>query len=91
MLKMGFLFYFGYIPSTLMYAVQHISNIPTIIFFEKNYVFITLKINTMLKAFLANQFILSITFCVPLPSDKSDKVVSWYDFLFYNFFVLIQI
>ncbi len=35
-------------------------NIPTIIFFKKNYVFIILKINTLVNAFFANQFILSI-------------------------------
>ena len=34
--------------------------IPTIIFFKKNYVFIILKINTLVNAFFANQFILSI-------------------------------
>jgi len=36
------------------------SFIPTIIFLEKNYVFIVLKINTLVKAIFANQFILSI-------------------------------
>ena len=34
-------------------------NITTIIFFKKNYVFIILKINTLVNAFFANQFILS--------------------------------
>ena len=34
--------------------------IPTIIFFEKNYVFIILKINNFVKIFFANQFILSL-------------------------------
>jgi hypothetical protein len=35
-------------------------HITTIIFFEKNYVFIRLKINALVKAIFANQFILSI-------------------------------
>jgi hypothetical protein len=36
------------------------NGIPTIIFFVKNYAFIILKINSLVKAFFAYQFILSI-------------------------------
>ena len=55
------LFYFINLLSPTSPTTNWQAYIPTIIFFKKNYVFIILKINTLVNSFLANQFILSIT------------------------------
>jgi hypothetical protein len=58
----------------------HLSTIPTIIFSEKNYVFIILKIKTLVNAFFSNPFIwvypkiaVSLQFLLFYPNPKGDK------------------